>query len=907
MVAIGLFGPSSFGELPLARLDTIFPPGGQVGETLEVMVNGGDLDHLSRLSFSHPGISAERKPADTGGGFVERTFVVTIDNKTSPGTFEARVTGRFGISNPRAFVVGVLKEKIEKRANKDFDTANDILVNTVINGRADANSPDYFKFTAKQASRLLIQCMTEEIDSRMNPVLLLYDNSRRELARSRQGDLLDITVPKSGEYFLKLHDFVYEGGSGYVYRLTVSTGPHIDFIFPPAGKPGSKDSYVLHGRNLPNSSPSIYSVNGNPLEQLSVEIELPEDGDDRRAISDALLEPSASGLDGFVYRYLTKTDRGEQRVSNPAFIGFSNEQIILETEPNDTPNVANRITVPSEFAGQFYPQGDKDWISFQAEKGDVYWIEVISQRLGVPTNPFVVVQRVKQNDNGDEEISDVKELYESDRNIGGREFDTRSGDPAWRFSVKDSGAYRIHIRDLFYHSKSDARFVYRVSIRKENPNFELVAMSVAPDIQGKNEAMQWTPFLRKGDSIPVRVFAVRQDNFNGDIKVCAEGLPDGVVCNPQVISKGQSSASVVLTATEDAPGWEGPLRIVGRGMIGKQEVTREARGASVVWSVDNYNNESVTSRMTGDFVVGVSEEEVAPISLRASSEKVWESWIGGTLEIPVEVIRRGELKGDVTVKVLGNSRLNRVKEITLKGDSSDAALKFDFASLKISAGDYSFYLRGQTKGRYRRASSGDVEALEAAVKSAETAAKDAEREAAELAERAKNAQEDSSEPGILKRVDAAKARKEKAAADVKKAKEALKGADPVDTSMTVFSPPTLIKIGESPLDISVDTEDIRLSQGGTSEVVVNLKRLYDFDGSVELAVTSAKKNVGVSATNISVSKGETTAKILLTAAPNAILGEHDTTLKAVIKIKGKEIKKELIFSVTVYAGEKGAA
>lgn len=905
LFATGLIGQCALGELPLIRLDTIFPPGGQIGGKVEVIVSGGDLDQLRRLSFSHPGISAERKIAESGSGVVERTFVVTIGDETPPGVYEARVTGRFGISNPRAFAVGALKEEVEEGGNKGFDAANDIPLDTEINGRADANFPDYFKFTAKLGSRLLIQCMTERIDSRMNPVLLLHDSERRELNRSRQGDLLDFTVPKNGEYFLKLHDFVHGGGDGHVYRLRVSTGPHIDFVFPPAGRPGSKGSYVLHGRNLPNSSPSSYSVNGKALEQLSVEIELPENDGDQRPAPAAPVDPPASGLDGFVYRLIMRTDGGERRVSNPVFLGFASEPIVLEEEPNNTGDAANSISIPSEFVGQFYPPGDRDWISFEAVKGDVFWVEIISQRLGLPTNPFVVVHRVHKNDNGEEKISDVKELYDSDRNIGGREFDTRSRDPVWRFPVKDSGSYRIQIRDLFYHSKSDARLVYRVSIRKETPDFELVAMSVAPDVPGKNEAMQWTPFLRKGDSVPVRVFAMRHHNFDGEITVCAEGLPEGVVCDPEVISKGESSVSIVLTAVDDASGWIGPLRVVGRGRIGEEEVTREAKGASVVWSVADYNNESVTSRMTGDFAIGVSEDEVAPLSLRSSSEDVWESWVGGTLEIPIDVIRRGELKGDVKVDALGKSPLNKVKEIQVKSDSENSTLKLDFASLKISAGEHSFYLRGQTKGKYRRASTEQMKALEAEVKSAEAAVMVAEKESSELAERVKNAREDSTGSAISKRLEATNRQKEQVVAVLTEAKEALKRVEPVDTSMTAFSPPIRLRIAESPIDISVDIPDIGVHQGGKSEIVVNLRRLFDFDGSVDLRVTAAENGQGVGGADATIPKGETNAKILLAAAPTATPGKHNLTLQAVIKIKGKEIKKDLILNVTVLAGGKG--
>src|SRR6185436_20051546 len=48
-------------DLPVIRLDTIFPPGGKAGSEIEVAITGADLDEAKVLHFSHPGITAEPK------------------------------------------------------------------------------------------------------------------------------------------------------------------------------------------------------------------------------------------------------------------------------------------------------------------------------------------------------------------------------------------------------------------------------------------------------------------------------------------------------------------------------------------------------------------------------------------------------------------------------------------------------------------------------------------------------------------------------------------------------------------------------------------------------------------------------------------------------------------------------
>ena len=64
---------------------------------------------------------------------------------------------------------------------------------------------------------------------------------------------------------------------------------------------------------------------------------------------------------------------------------------------------------------------------FDAKKDEVYWVEVVSERLGVPTNPYFRLERVTKNDQGEESVSTVKEVQDSPVNIGGASFDTTSG------------------------------------------------------------------------------------------------------------------------------------------------------------------------------------------------------------------------------------------------------------------------------------------------------------------------------------------------------------------------------------------------------------------------------------------------------------------------------------------------
>ncbi|MBI3881806.1 MAG: hypothetical protein HY301_17300, partial [Verrucomicrobia bacterium] len=234
LVVALLFATHLFAQLPTPRLATIFPPGGKAGSTVEVTIAGENLDEAKQLHFSQPGLTAKPK-LDAKGQPEANKFLITIPADAPVGVCDARVAGRFGISNPRAFVVGDLPESLAPATNTTAAAAFAVTLGGVVHGRLTQNNPAWFKFTAKQGQRVLVNCEAREIDSRAEDVLSLSDANGRELARNRRGGPLDFTAPADGEFRVKLHDSTFRGGDDYFFRLTVSTEPWIDFIHPSAG------------------------------------------------------------------------------------------------------------------------------------------------------------------------------------------------------------------------------------------------------------------------------------------------------------------------------------------------------------------------------------------------------------------------------------------------------------------------------------------------------------------------------------------------------------------------------------------------------------------------------------------------------------------------------------------------
>src|SRR5207253_4090053 len=201
---------------------------------------------------------------------------------------------------------------------------------------------------------------------------------------------------------------------------------------------GTTAQFTLYGRNLPGGRPADgLTAGGLPLEKLPVNVSLPAEETAKTSLALSGFSPLTRAWQDAL-EFKLPAPRGP---ANPVAIYFSKAPtIVLEQEPNNQPQLAQKVAVPCELAGQFYPERDLDWIEFDAKKGQTYWIEVISNQLGLASDPFFALYRVTKNDKGQEqqiEIAQVDDVQErtNRRNPAADEFDTANDDPAYKFVV----------------------------------------------------------------------------------------------------------------------------------------------------------------------------------------------------------------------------------------------------------------------------------------------------------------------------------------------------------------------------------------------------------------------------------------------------------------------------------------
>lgn len=921
-------------QVPQPKIYALEPSGGKAGTTVPVRISSGtDLDGTNRLIFSHPGITAQPVKEDPSriypqGRALEGKFKVTIAADVPPGVYEVRAAGYFGISNARRFAVGDRDEIAEKEPNNDAATAQEPPLGAVINGTCDAQGFDCFKLPAKKGQRYLAECQSVKLDSRAQVVLTLVDPSGRELRRvasTRSRDaLLDFTAEQDGTYLVKVNDLLYRGGDEFFYRLTIGMQPWIDFVDPPVLKPGVDNAVTVYGRNLPGGSPAEgLEIDGRPLDKLAVTIKAPAMPEPP---TETLLRPGDASADLISWRLAG---------SNPVRFLLSDETIVRETEPNDSPDQAQAIKAPVIVVGRFQSRGDRDWYQFEAAKGDKVWIDVVSQRLGLPVDPQIVIQQAGETSKDLQEVDDLASPLPVMPNNVEKRYRAHSDDPAVVFTAPADGKYRILVRDQFGSDQGDPRLFYAMTVRTPKPTFSLVGIPVeTTPVDGK--LSQVNCILRRGGSDRLRVIAYRREGYDGPIRLEAEGLPTGLSANPAIIGALDTSADFIFKAAADAPAFAGPVKIVGKG----GDLVRPVRSAEVLFNVADMQKEPVVTRITDTVGVAIDEHFTAPLALQVVPTDVQRMSRGGKLKIPVKLVKNADAKDldKAQVKVVASGLPGRnnekpivVKELTLTLAKPDGELELEISE-KAPVGQLTFHLTGdvdltyvrnperlkhaqdeqkrvdsvavevaaETKKAAEEKSKADKEAAEAAsavaklkaagqqeapLKEAEDKAKSADEAKAKAAESEKKAQE------LVKAADAAK---KEWADEVKKAAEAAKEKK-VKVWFSSLSIP--VEIVAAPAALKPVTEPVALKAGDKAEIQIEVVREFGFADEVKLEL--ANGGPVKLAQPVTVAGNAATAPITLTADKTAKPGPTTVTLRGQLKFNGKPLTAERSLQVTI--------
>lgn len=622
--------------LPLPRLLTTMPMGGQAGTELDVVISGENLENAGALVFNHAGIVASQK-LDDQGAVVPNQYRVTIAESCPSGIYEARIMSRLGISSARAFSVDLLPESTQKSPNTTLDNAMELKVDSICNGATSPKAIDHYFFHATQGQRYVVHCLSRGIDSKLDPVVIVGDANGRDLVVDRRGDTIDFVAEVDGKHVIKVHELTFKGGAPYFYRL------------------------VLRELQREEPLPTFAST---------------------RTVSAFSWPP----------------------------IGIAELAPHAELEPNNDSQSVQKITLPFDVAGSFFPAADVDCFEFDAKQGEVWWIEVASERLGRPTDPSIIVQQVKKSDTNEvvtdvAEFNDIASPMKPSSNgyaYDGPPYDGGTLDIIGKLEIKEDGLYRLQLTDLFGGTRNDARNRYRLIIRQAAPDFALAAWGLHMELRnGDRNALSKPISLRAGATVALEVVVVRRDGFDGDIQLSMSGLPEGVTAAGLKIPSGKSRGIMLVTAAANAPYGFSNASFVGTSTINSQVAQRPVQMAQMAWPVPDAWGEIPSPRLVDGVPVSVTESEVAPMSIVASEQKVWEAESGSMLTIPLTIVKRSDFSGTVIqLNTLGDGfeRVPRF-DVPLTADSAEA--KIDLNVLKTPPGDYQLAFFGPAVAKYR--------------------------------------------------------------------------------------------------------------------------------------------------------------------------------------------------------------
>jgi hypothetical protein len=476
---------------------------------------------------------------------------VTLAPDAEPGPRELRLETPDGLSNPLTFCVGVLPEFREPepeitvaprygraQASAPPQTETRITLPVVVNGQIIPHEPDAsfvvpdrftpgdadrYRFEARKGQQLvcavsarqLIPYLADAVPGWFQATLTLYDAKGNELAYTD-----DYRFHPDPVLFFK----VPEDGEYIIEIADALSRGRPDFV------------YRIAIGELPFIT-GLFPLGGRAGEQTGVDLsgwnlpagKLTFDGRDK-----------AQG----VYPL---------SVRNSNLVPFAADNLpeCLENEPNDTPPTVPTVTIPTIINGRIGRPGDKDVFAFTGRAGQRLIAEVIARRLNSPLD-----SALKLTDAAGKRLA-----FNDDHTDKADGLHTHHADSLIDFTLPADGTYFLHLSGAQNEGGRD--YTYRLAIHSPQPDF---ALRVVPSCIN----------ARAGQFVPVTIFALRQDGFDGEIALSLKDAPPGFSLAGGLLPAGQDQVRVTMLVPPNPAADPLRLSLQGRATIGGQPVVRTA-------------------------------------------------------------------------------------------------------------------------------------------------------------------------------------------------------------------------------------------------------------------------------------------------------------------------------------------
>jgi hypothetical protein len=483
--------------------------------------------------------------------------------------------------------------------------------------------------------------------------------------------LIDFVAPADGEYLVRVYDLSYRGG--FPYLLLITDKPHVENVFPRAVQAGKSIDLLAIGRNLgAASAQSAWREAELPYVERIFPFSAPAEVAAERGFrfyehpTDHSVLPTAATCTLAGVQILPTPDG----LANAQTLLVADSPVTLETELNDKQDQPQAVTLPLIVSGRFDQPRDADWYQFEVAESGQYGFDVYCERINGRADPYLVVL--------DDQGNRVNELDDFGHRINA--FDGHLRDPVGMVHLAEKRTYRVLVQDRY--RRGGARYQYVLAIRKQQPDFDVAVIhSQNPGPGGTN--------VWRGGSVYLDVIVHQQHGYNDPITITAENLPPGLHVAPTVINNN-SRGTLVISASEDAADFVGPIKLIATGRRGEDVLRREVRPYTKVWTEPGMNS----SRPTRDLVVAIRAG--APYRLEWVSDRI-EVEAGKTAEAKLKLIRRWpDFQANVTVQPLSFPGNFKLSNLDFTGEQAELTLPIAVQN-GTRPGDYTLAVLGQAQ------------------------------------------------------------------------------------------------------------------------------------------------------------------------------------------------------------------
>jgi hypothetical protein len=597
---------ASFACAASPYLRDLRPKGGQRGTEVSVTLLGERLQAPQEVLFYDPGFEVLGvAPQGSDGTAVKVRLKIAGDCRLGEHMLRLRLAS--GLTDLRTFFVGALPSVARQDPNNDFASPQKIPLNVTVEGVVQNEAVDYYAVEAKKGQRITAEIEAMRLGVTMfDPFVAILDAKRFALAASddtallRQDSIASIIAPADGRYVIQVREASYGGSENSVYRLHVGTFPRPLAVYP-AGGPAGEELDL--------------SFLGDAAGDFHRKVRLPA-------------QPQ-------VWPLFAEQDGGIAPSPNPIRVSpFPN---VLEVEPNNDRATATKTDkpLPLAFNGIISTNGDQDWFTFSAKKGQVLQVRAYARQLGSPLDTVVALYS-----------ADGKQLAENDDAVG--------LDSSFDFPVPADGQYSLQVRD--HLQKGGPTYFYRVEVTLAQP-----ALKVVLPIFNKDTQERQTIVVPRGNRYAT-VLTAQADGVDGDLALQWGQLPAGVAVQAPTMAGSFRQVPVVFEAPADAPLGGRLVDLAVHPVDPANKVAGTFRQA--VNLVIAQPNDTLYHSVAVDRVaVAVAEEASFTIELVPPKAPLPQS---GTLNLNVVATRKPGFNEPIRVQMLCNPPgVSAVAEITI--------------------------------------------------------------------------------------------------------------------------------------------------------------------------------------------------------------------------------------------------